>query len=133
MASAAKSLTGGLGEAEWYAYSVAWLAFAAAAFALGLIRHDPWLRPPPCGDRPGRRQVFLSDMAQFSGALRALSFLGSGAALVASAMPIGACGRCPTLREAEGSMSTWRRTAPATRTRDSQSRSTACRLTSRPS
>jgi uncharacterized membrane protein len=77
-------LTGGLGEAEWYAYSAAWLAFAGAGFAIGLVRHDPWLRHAALwGIGLVVAKVFLSDMAQLSGALRAFSFLGLGAALVA--------------------------------------------------
>ena len=31
-------------EAEWYVYSVAWLAFAVAGFAIGLVRGNQWLR-----------------------------------------------------------------------------------------
>ncbi len=71
-------------DAEWYAYSVAWLAFAGAALALGLLQRNQWLR------RVGLiglglviAKVFLSDMAELDGVLRALSFLGLGGALVA--------------------------------------------------
>ena len=31
-------------DGEWYAYSAAWLAFAAVGLAAGLIRRDEWLR-----------------------------------------------------------------------------------------
>jgi len=77
-------LFGSTTEAEWYTYSVAWLAFAAGAFGYGLIRGNDWLR------RIGLAglvlvigKVFLSDMAELSGVLRALSFMGLGASLVA--------------------------------------------------
>jgi uncharacterized membrane protein len=46
-------------EAEWYAYSAAWLGIGVVV-----------------------GKVFLSDMADLSGALRALSFIGLGAVLV---------------------------------------------------
>jgi uncharacterized membrane protein len=76
-------LWGTVGETEWYAYSMAWLLFAAAALALGLLRHDPWLRRLAlAGIALVVAKVFLSDMAELSGALRALSFLALGAALV---------------------------------------------------
>ena len=53
-------------------------------FCDGLVRHDPWLRHAALwGIGLVVAKVFLSDMAQLSGALRALSFLGLGAALVA--------------------------------------------------
>jgi uncharacterized membrane protein len=70
-------------EAEWYAYSVAWLAFAGTGLGIGLVWRNQWLR------RAGLigiilviLKVFLSDMAELSGVLRALSFLGLGGALV---------------------------------------------------
>jgi uncharacterized membrane protein len=76
-------LWGLVGEAEWYAYSTAWLAFAAVALGIGLLRRDEWLRRLAlAGIGLVIAKVFLSDMAQLSGALRALSFLGLGAALV---------------------------------------------------
>jgi uncharacterized membrane protein len=76
-------LWGTVGETEWYAYSMAWLLFAAGALALGLISHDPWLRRLAlAGIALVVAKVFLSDMAELSGALRALSFLALGAALV---------------------------------------------------
>jgi len=37
-------LFSGSTEAEWYAYSVAWLAFAGAVLALGLVYRNEWLR-----------------------------------------------------------------------------------------
>ncbi|HKS89711.1 MAG TPA: DUF2339 domain-containing protein, partial [Stellaceae bacterium] len=38
------ALFGASGEAEWYAYSLAWLAFAGAMLALGLVHRNRWLR-----------------------------------------------------------------------------------------
>ena len=76
-------LFAGSTEAEWYAYSVAWLAFAGAGLALGLLRGNRWLRQAGLiGVGLVIAKVFLSDMAELSGVLRALSFLGLGAALV---------------------------------------------------
>ena len=76
-------LFAGSSDAEWYAYSVAWLAFAGAALALGLMRRNQWLRRVGLiGLALVIAKVFLSDMAELSGVLRALSFLGLGGALV---------------------------------------------------
>jgi len=70
-------------DAEWYAYSVAWLAFAGAALALGFIERSQWVRRVGLiGLALVIAKVFLSDMAELSGVLRALSFLGLGGALV---------------------------------------------------
>ncbi|MBV9554064.1 MAG: DUF2339 domain-containing protein [Alphaproteobacteria bacterium] len=72
------------GDAEWYSYSAAWLAFAGVGLAAGLIRRDEWLRRVSLGGIGlVVAKVFLSDMAQLEGALRALSFIGLGGALVA--------------------------------------------------
>ena len=71
------------GEVEWYAYSAVWLAFAAAGLGAALRWRSPWLRRASLlglGLVVGK--VFLSDMADLSGALRALSFIGLGAVLV---------------------------------------------------
>jgi len=70
-------------ETEWYVYSVAWLAFAGAALAGGLWSRNRWLRQAGLiGLGLVIAKVFLSDMAELSGVLRALSFLGLGGALV---------------------------------------------------
>ncbi|HEV2335479.1 MAG TPA: DUF2339 domain-containing protein, partial [Stellaceae bacterium] len=70
-------------EAEWYTYSVAWLVFAGAGFAGGLVWRNRWLRQAGLiGIGIVVAKVFLSDMDQLSGVLRALSFLGLGATLV---------------------------------------------------
>ena len=70
-------------DAEWYAYSVVWLVFAAALLGTGLWRGSEWLRRAGLlGIALVIAKVFLSDMAELEGVLRALSFLGLGAALV---------------------------------------------------
>jgi uncharacterized membrane protein len=76
-------LFGGSTEAEWYAYSVAWLAYAGTVLALGLVYRNEWLRRVGLiGVALVIGKVFLSDMAELSGVLRALSFIGLGGALV---------------------------------------------------
>jgi uncharacterized membrane protein len=71
------------GEAEWYAYSAAWLAFASVGLAAALKWRSLWLRRMSLlGIGLVVGKVFLSDMADLSGALRALSFIGLGAVLV---------------------------------------------------
>jgi uncharacterized membrane protein len=77
-------LTGGEGsQAEWYAYSAAWLFFAAACLAVGLYRRSLWLRRTAlAGIGLVVAKVFLSDVADLGGVWRALSFLGLGATLV---------------------------------------------------
>jgi uncharacterized membrane protein len=78
------ALFAGSGEAEWYLYSVAWLAIAGAALAWGLIKRSEWLRRIGLlGVGLVIAKVFLSDMSELSGVLCALSFLGLGGALVA--------------------------------------------------
>ena len=76
-------LFGGSTDVEWYLYSVAWLAFAVAALVIGLIRNNDWLRRAGLiGVGLVIAKVFLSDMAELDGVLRALSFIGLGGALV---------------------------------------------------
>jgi uncharacterized membrane protein len=70
-------------DAEWYTYSAAWLTFAGIGLAVGLIRRDEWLRRVSlAGVGVVVAKVFLSDMAELEGVLRALSFLGLGAVLI---------------------------------------------------
>jgi uncharacterized membrane protein len=70
-------------DAEWYSYSAAWLVFAAAGLAAGLVRRDEWLRRVAlAGIGLVVAKVFLSDMAALEGVFRALSFLGLGLALI---------------------------------------------------
>jgi uncharacterized membrane protein len=74
---------GSTGEAEWYAYSAAWLAFAAAGLGAALKWRSLWLRRASLiGLSLVVGKVFLSDMGDLSGGLRALSFIGLGAVLV---------------------------------------------------
>lgn len=74
---------GRIGDAEWHAYSTVWLAFSGIALAVGLYRHNEWLRRAAlAGIGLVAAKVFLSDMAQLEGVLRALSFLGLGGVLV---------------------------------------------------
>jgi uncharacterized membrane protein len=76
-------LFGGSTDVEWYLYSVAWLAFAVAALVAGLLRGNDWLRRVGLiGVGLVVAKVFLSDMAELDGVLRALSFIGLGGALV---------------------------------------------------
>jgi len=71
------------GDAEWYAYSAAWLVFAGIGLTAGLIRRDEWLRRVSlAGVGLVVAKVFLSDMAELEGVLRALSFIGLGGVLV---------------------------------------------------
>ena len=70
-------------DGEWYGYSAAWLAFFGIGLAIGLLRRDEWLRRVALGGIGlVVAKVFLSDMAELEGVLRALSFLGLGATLV---------------------------------------------------
>jgi uncharacterized membrane protein len=74
---------GRIGETEWYAYSAAWLAFAGAGLAAGLIWRNDWLRRVSlAGVGLVVAKVFLFDMAALGGVLRAFSFLGLGGTLV---------------------------------------------------
>ena len=62
---------------------MAWLAFAVAALAIGLVRgNDGMRRAGLVGIGLVVAKVFLSDMAELEGVLRALSFIGLGGALV---------------------------------------------------
>jgi len=72
--------------AEWYAYSVVWLAYGAALLGLGIWRGEAPLRL--AGLVIGAVvavKAFVFDMAALTGLYRAASFLGLGASLVALA------------------------------------------------
>ncbi len=72
------------GEGEWYAYSAAWLAYAAIGLGLGLYWRIEWLRRAAlAGIGLVALKVFISDMAELTGVLRALSFMGLGGVLIA--------------------------------------------------
>ncbi|BBF92185.1 DUF2339 domain-containing protein [Blastochloris tepida] len=72
-----------ISDGEWYAYSAVWLVSGLLLLLIGLLR----------GSRPARiasaglitltvLKVFLSDMADLEGVLRAVSFIGLGVVLV---------------------------------------------------
>jgi uncharacterized membrane protein len=70
-------------DAEWYAYSVLWLAFAALLFGAGVkLRHSGLRHAGMALLFIVVLKVFLSDMAALTGLYRALSFLGLGASLI---------------------------------------------------
>jgi uncharacterized membrane protein len=76
-----------LTDAERYSYSAVWLAFAGALLALGAIRKRPSMRYAALGLLVFVTfKVFVFDMAGLAGALRGLSFLGLGGALMAIAL-----------------------------------------------
>jgi len=69
---------------EWYAYSAAWLAFGILLLAVGLWRGSRTLRLASAAVMVATVvKVFVSDMADLEGVLRALSFIGLGLVLVA--------------------------------------------------
>ena len=62
---------------------MAWLAYAGLVLAGGLVWRNQWLRRAGLiGIGLVVAKVFLSDMDELSGVLRAFSFLGLGGALV---------------------------------------------------
>ncbi|MEA1653000.1 DUF2339 domain-containing protein [Nitrospirillum sp. BR 11164] len=70
-------------DAEWYSYSAAWLAFALALLALGVRTRRADLRYASLAVLLVTvLKVFLSDMADLTGLLRILSFLGLGLCLM---------------------------------------------------
>ena len=72
------------GEGEWYTYSAAWLAYAAIGLGLGLYWRAEWLRRAAlAGIGLVALKVFISDMSELTGILRALSFMGLGGVLIA--------------------------------------------------
>lgn len=71
-------------DAEWYAYSLAWLVYAGVLLAVGIWRGYSVLRHASLGVfMLTVLKVFLYDMAGLTGIYRALSFIGLGLALVA--------------------------------------------------
>lgn len=71
-------------NAELYAYSLAWLAYAAVTLAIGIgLGKVSWRRWGLGTFLLVVAKVFLVDMSQLTGIWRALSFLGLGAALIA--------------------------------------------------
>lgn len=76
--------TGGTSEAELYTYSIVWLVIGIALLAGGIIARYKPLRLASVGILVlVVAKVFLIDMAGLEGILRALSFIGLGATLIA--------------------------------------------------
>ncbi|MCP4181787.1 MAG: DUF2339 domain-containing protein [Hyphomicrobiales bacterium] len=76
--------TGGTSEAELYTYSIVWLVIGIALLAAGIIARYKPLRLASVGILVlVVAKVFLIDMAGLEGILRALSFIGLGATLIA--------------------------------------------------
>ena len=70
-------------DAEYYAYSVVWLAFSFVLLGLGLWRGQAWLRHGALAILiVAVCKVFLLDMAALGGLYRVASFLGLGLCLV---------------------------------------------------
>ena len=71
-------------EAEWYAYSAVWLALGIALLAWGIVRGSKEARiGSAIFVSASVLKVFLFDLAGLEGALRAFSFIGLGATLIA--------------------------------------------------
>ncbi len=69
---------------EWYVWSAVWLGFGIALLLAGLWRNSRGLRLASALVTGATvAKVFLSDMADLEGALRAFSFIGLGLVLVA--------------------------------------------------
>lgn len=75
---------GAIGDAEGYAYSVAWLLYAAALFAIGFLWRVAAIRHAALAlTMLIVAKVFLWDMSGLTGLYRVASFLGLGLSLVA--------------------------------------------------
>ncbi|WP_234051642.1 MULTISPECIES: DUF2339 domain-containing protein [unclassified Xanthobacter] len=73
-----------IGAMEWYAYSATWLAFGIVLLGLGLWQGSRSLRLASAAVTIATvLKVFISDMADLEGMLRAVSFIGLGVVLVA--------------------------------------------------
>ncbi|MFG1317300.1 DUF2339 domain-containing protein [Xanthobacter autotrophicus] len=73
-----------INSAEWYAYSAAWLVSGMVLLGIGLWRGSRTLRLASAAVMVLTvLKVFLSDMADLEGVLRAVSFIGLGVVLVA--------------------------------------------------
>lgn len=72
-----------LGDAESYAYSAAWLVFALALLAAGILRRSAWPRHASLAVLLVTVvKVFLYDMRDLTGLWGVASFLGLGLALI---------------------------------------------------
>jgi len=75
---------GAVSDAEGYSYSVAWMLYAGALLALGVLLNESALRHAGLGlVLLVVAKVFIWDMAGLAGLYRAASFLGLGLSLVA--------------------------------------------------
>lgn len=73
-----------ISSGEWYAWSAAWLGYGILLLGLGLWRGSRTLRLASAAVMVATvLKVFLSDMADLEGVLRAVSFIGLGLVLVA--------------------------------------------------
>jgi uncharacterized membrane protein len=77
-------LTGGtMSDAEFYTYSLVWIAYAAVLITVGIWRENKQLRLASLYAMTiATVKIFLFDMSNLEGILRAVSFLGLGASLV---------------------------------------------------
>ncbi len=74
---------GTVGDAEWYAYSAAWIVLAAVFLALSLYRYVAEFRHVSLGLLLlAVAKVFLFDMAGLDGLYRVASFFGLGIVLL---------------------------------------------------
>jgi uncharacterized membrane protein len=72
-----------ISDGEWYTYSAVWLAAGLVLLVIGLVRGLRGARIASAGlITLTVLKVFLSDMADLEGMLRALSFIGLGVVLV---------------------------------------------------
>lgn len=80
---AVREEVGTVTDGEWYAYSVVWILYGAALLAIGIWRGYAALRYASLAVLGLTvAKVFLFDMSELTGLLRAVSFLGLGASLV---------------------------------------------------
>lgn len=76
-------LWSGLGQFETYSYSALWLALGVALLVLGVMLASQVLRVASAAlIAVAVLKVFLFDMSELEGVLRALSFIGLGAVLI---------------------------------------------------
>lgn len=90
------------GQAEWYAYSAAWLGLGLLALGYGILRGSATARLASAVlVGLATLKVFLLDLSGLEGPLRALSFLGLGACLIAIGLVYQRLVFAPAARPAE--------------------------------
>jgi uncharacterized membrane protein len=73
----------GMGQLETYAYSALWLAMGVALLVAGVWQRSQMLRIASAVlIAVAVAKVFIFDMSELEGVLRALSFIGLGAVLI---------------------------------------------------